>query len=311
MTSIGSLALPLAFAQEPSDTFYTLSPEWGWIIVFYFVLGGLAGGAAFLAAMLDLFGAPVDRPVARLGGWVAAPAIALAGPLLIIDLNRPERFWHMFIQSETGGLMFKYWSPISFGSWLVGVFALFATLAFVGVLAEQGLLPRALGALRRGVLGQFVSAVGGLMGLFVAGYTGVLLGATNRPLWSDTPLLGLLFLLSGVSVGAALITLLAWRRAHPASVHWLGRMDAYSSLLELLVLLVIVVSIGSVVEEVWGNGWGVLLAVGTVGLGILVPLALHWRPRLLGRLSVPGAAVLVLIGGFVLRAAVVLASEAV
>jgi formate-dependent nitrite reductase membrane component NrfD len=55
----------------------------------------------------------------------------------------------------------------------------------------------------------------------------------------------------------------------------------------------------------------VLLAVGVVLVGILIPLALHWRPRLLGSLSAPTAAVLVLVGGFILRVVVVLSSESV
>ena len=42
----------------------------------------------------------------------------------------------------------------------------------------------------------------------------------------------------------------------------------------------------------------------------LLPLLLHHR-RILGRLSVPLASVLVLIGGFVLRAVVVLSSEGI
>src|SRR5689334_17521010 len=102
-------------AQAPSDTFFTHSPEWGWLIVFYFFLGGLAGGSAFLAGMLDLFGVAADRSMARVGYFIALVAIAISGPLLIVDLNRPERFWHMLIQSETGGLMVKWYSPISIG----------------------------------------------------------------------------------------------------------------------------------------------------------------------------------------------------
>ncbi|MDP9471506.1 MAG: polysulfide reductase NrfD [Chloroflexota bacterium] len=310
MTNIPSLVLALA-QKEPSDTFYTHAPEWTWLVVVYFFVGGIAGGSAFLGAMLDLFGAPQDRPIARLAYLVALPLITIGGPLLIWDLNRPERFWHMFIQSETGRPMFKYWSPISFGAWGVGAFGLFALLAGVGALAEMGLLPRALRALREGPLGKIISALAGLFGLFVAGYTGILLAATNRPLWADTSLLGLLFLLSSISAAAAALILLSWRRGHPGSLHWLSQMDAYSSVLELVTLIVIVVSLGSVVREVWGNGWGVLLAVGTVLLGILIPLALHFRPRLAGRMSLPGAAALVLIGAFVLRAVVVLSSEAV
>ena len=297
--------------EFPSDTFYTLSPEWGWLIVVYFFLGGIAGGAAFLAAMLDLFGRPEDRPVARLAYLVTVPLAAISSLLLIVDLNRPERFWHMVIESETGGLMFKWWSPISLGVYILMLFSVFTGLAFLGILAERGWLPRALAALRRGVPGQIVSALAGLSGLALAGYTGALLAATNRPLWADTNLLALLFLLSGISAAAALLTLLGWRRSHPGTVHWLGEMDAYSSILELIVLVVLVLSLGAVAREVLGWGWGLLLAVGTGLVGILIPLLLHYRPRLLGNLSVPSAAVLVLVGGFVLRVVVVLASEQV
>ena len=295
----------------PSDTFFTLSPEWGWLIIVYFFLGGIAGGAAFLAAMLDLFGAPADRPIARLGYLIAVPLAAISALLLIVDLNRPERFFHMVWKSEAGGLMFKWWSPISLGVYILILFSVFTGLALLGVLAEWGWLPRGLEALRRGPLGQVISALAGLFGLAFGGYTGVLLAATNRPLWGDTSLLGLLFLLSGISAAAALLTLLGWRRSHPGTVHWLGEMDAYSSILELIVLVVLVLSLGAVAREVLGWGWGALLAVGTGLVGIVIPLLLHYRPRLLGRLSIPSAAVMVLIGGFVLRVAVVLASEQV
>jgi len=64
------------------------------------------------------------------------------------------------------------------------------------------------------------------------------------------------------------------------------------------------------VARVWLNSWGALL-VGVVLAGILLPLALHWRPRLLGRLSIPARAVLVLIGGFLLRVVIVLSAEGV
>ena len=295
----------------PSDTFFTLSPEWGWLIVVYFFLGGIAGGAAFLAAMLDLFGAPADRPVARLAYLIAVPLAAISTLLLILDLNRPERFWHMVWKSEAGGIIFKWWSPISLGVYILMFFSIFAGLAVLGIIAERGWLPRSLVALRQGPLGQIISALAGFFGLALGGYTGVLLAATNRPLWGDTSLLGLLFLLSGISAAAALLTLLGWRRSHPGTVHWLGEMDAYSSILELIVLVVLVLSLGAVAREVLGWGWGVLLAVGTGLVGILIPLLLHYRPRLLGNLSVPSAAVMVLIGGFVLRVVVVLASEQV
>src|SRR6266508_2090927 len=48
-----------------SDTFFTASPHWTWFIIPYFFVGGLAGGAYFLAATLEWFGRPEDRPVIR------------------------------------------------------------------------------------------------------------------------------------------------------------------------------------------------------------------------------------------------------
>ena len=61
--------------------------------------------------------------------------------------------------------------------------------------------------------------MGALLGLFVAGYTGVLLAVSNQPVWSDTWALGGLFLASGLTGSAALIGWLVHyrpRRPRPA-----------------------------------------------------------------------------------------------
>jgi formate-dependent nitrite reductase membrane component NrfD len=294
------------------DTFFTQAPHWEWLIVLYFFIGGLAGGSYFIAALLNLYGRPEDRPIVRRGYYVAVPAIVLSGLLLAIDLTRPLRFWHMLIQSKTWSPAFKYWSPISVGSWVITLFGFFAFLSLVGVLAEIGRLPwRSLTALSTGRLGAAINLIGGFLGFFVASYTGVLLATTNRPLWADTWFLGLLFLISGVSTSAALLVLLGWRSS-PGTLHWLSQFDDWTLLAELVVLLIVVLSVGTtVVREVLLNGWGVLLVIGVVLIGILVPLVIHRVPGLLGGRSLPSAAALVLIGGFILRLVIVMSSERV
>jgi protein NrfD len=295
----------------PSDTYVTTSPEWGWFVIFYFFFGGIAGGSYALASMISLFGASEDRPLARLGYVVSFPAVVLCAPLLIVDLTRPERFWHMVIQSERFLPMFKWWSPMSVGSWALALFGVFSFLSFLAALAEDGRLPiRALRALHQGAFGKVFVAVGAVLAFFLASYTGVLLSVTNRPIWADTSLLGLLFLLSGASTAAALMILLAGRRPTvPArALQALYRFDDWVMLLELVALVAVVVSLGAVATA-WMNVWGLLL-VGVVLAGILLPILLHHR-HLLGRLSIPVASLLVLAGGLILRAVVVLSSEAI
>ena len=58
------------------------------------------------------------------------------------------------------------------------------------------------------------------------------------------------------------------------------------------------------------NAWGVLLVLGVVIPGLLLPLVAAWQPRRLS-LHTTTTAILVLIGGFLLRVVVVLSSEAV
>src|SRR5213594_4806007 len=294
-----------------SDTFFSGAPHWTWFIIPYFFVGGLAGGAYFLAAALDWFGRPEDRPVVRTGYDVAAGGAILSGLLLTIDLGRPLRFWHMLFQSANfPAIMFKGWSPISFGAWAILLFGLLSVLSALGARAEAGRLQmpalRAVGGVVKGGVAKLVGGVGGLLGLFIAGYTGILLSVTNRPIWADSPWLGALFVASGASTGAAALILLGPRRG--ASEQSLARLSAFDTkalVVELLVLVLFVASLGSV-NRVWIGFWGLVLLVGVVGLGIVAPLRLHLQRRPLA-----SAAKLVLLGGFLLRVATILASEGI
>jgi protein NrfD len=305
----------------PSSTWFSASPRWGWLIALYFFLGGLAGGCYFLAALIDLIGRSEDRPLARLGYYVAFPCVVLSGLLLTLDLGRPLRFWHMLIQSNTYRPMFKYWSPMSIGSWALLLFGFFSVLAFVGALAEDDRVRwpavrtlRARRPLSRllppSPLGRGIAAIGAVLGLYIAGYTGVLLAVTNRPIWSDTPLLGMLFIVSAASTSAALIILLAhrfeWRLPGVSDLH---RMERWMIALELLVLMAVIASLGPVLRA-WLNVWGVLLAF-VILLGMIAPLALSWRARRPQELNMATAAVLVLVAGLLLRVVIVFSSGAV
>jgi formate-dependent nitrite reductase membrane component NrfD len=295
------------------STWFTSPAQWQWLIILYFFVGGLAGGSFFIGALIDLFGRVEDRPLARLGYYVAFPAVLVSGVLLILDLGRPLRFWHMMIESNTWQPMFKWYSPMSVGSWALLLFGAFSLAALLAALADTRRVRWSWAARLRppGIAGTLVAVLGGALGFFVASYTGVLLAVTNRPIWADTTLLGLNFLVSAASTSAALMILLAWRgRWHAMpGVHALGRFDSLVLVLELVALVALVVSLGAAARA-FLNVWGVLLVLGVVVPGIVLPLILHARARRSGRdLGVPAASLLVLLGGFLLRVVIVLASE--
>lgn len=310
--------------DAPSSTYFTAPPHWRWLIILYFFFGGIAAGSYFLAALIDLFGRDEDRPLARLGYYIAFPLVVVCGLLLAVDLSRPERFWHMLIQRNTLAPMFKYWSPMSVGSWALVVFGFFSFMSLVGSLAEDDdarrrwpalqKVPVRWDAMRRlrapNAIGRVAAFIGGIAGFYIASYTGVLLAVTNRPIWSDTPLLGLLFVVSAASSSAALLILLAHRFDwNMRGIADLDRMDGLVIALELVVLAALVVSLGPV-RQAWLNAWGALLFVGVVIPGVVIPLVANWRGS---RFPIRRAttAALVLLGGFVLRVVVVLSSEMV
>ena len=292
-----------------SSTFFTASPHWKWFIAVYFFLGGVAGGTYFITTMMHLFSRNPDRRMVRLGYLIPFPVVSLCGFLLTVDLGRPERFWHMLVQSETFRPMIKTYSPMSSGAWVLLLFSGCAFLSFLAALAERGRPDWPI--LRRldptALAGRILTVIGALLGLYLAGYTGVLLAVTNRPIWADTTFLGLTFLVSSASASAALLILLgSWIGVSPRSVRSVERFDRLVLILEAFALAALIVSLGRV-ATVWLNGWGLLLAAMVLG-GIALPLLLPWRRPVPDR---PGwiGPMLAILGGLLFRLVIVFSSD--
>jgi protein NrfD len=296
-------------------------PQWGLWIILYFYLGGIAAGCYFTATLIELLGSEENRRLARLGYWVAFPLICVCGLFLIIDLDRPGRFWHMLFKSEivkgalaegwpihgwgtmSGAIMLKYWSPMSVGSWALSLFGLCSSLSFLGTLWPGGWLER---ILHRSWFARILQVVGCLVGFFVASYTGALLTATNQPVWSDSVWIAPLFLTSAASTGIALMILLArWRGVSEPALEPLERADLWALGLELVVLGIFLSSLGSNLLPVLGTRNGLLLVVFMPLVGVLAPLVIHLRLGVSMRGPAVAAAALALFGGQLLRYALV------
>lgn len=292
------------------STFFTAPPHFGWIIILYFFIGGIAGGALMLAGLLRMFGRAEDRAYIQIASALALAGAAISGILLIIDLSAPLRFWHMVIQNNSWRPMFKWWSPMSDGVWILLAFSAFALGAALQSFVDEQWFPERLARVTRVVTRPALvtmGAIGGIVsGLALAGYTGVLLAATNRPVWSDSAWLGIVFLFSAVSTSmAALLLLSHWRRVASSSTReWLARFDNVTLVFELLAIAGFLVSLGDASIALY-NAWGVLLVLGVVVAGIVVPFFIQRRPRH----GVVLPAVLILVGGFLLRTVILLSSE--
>jgi len=306
---------------------FTQPPEWRWYILGYFFLAGLSGGAYVLGTMLRLWGRPSDEQAARLCFLLAFPLVLLCPVLLTIDLGHPLRFWHMMYDTGAGGpaLNFRSWSPMSLGVWGLLVFGLFATISFLEVVAldrrNSYPLSTVVAGVLAGPLGRLVNVVGAVFALFIAAYTGVLLSVSNQPVWSDSYALGGLFLASGLSGSAALVTLCTrWRPAAEASHEALAEADSYFVLLELAFIAVLFITVGFAGQllRAIGAPWFVLWIVAL--LSLLPPLAGRFGGGLtvspagtaaLTRIGVSAnvSATIVLVGVLALRAAVIWSAQ--
>jgi formate-dependent nitrite reductase membrane component NrfD len=249
------------------------APHWTWYILFYFFLAGLSGGSYVIATLLRLRGGRGDDEAARLGYYVAFLAFVVCPVLLTLDLTKPLRFWHMLVNTTPGerALAFKYWSPMSVGAWALVVFGVFVTVSFVGALAGDRVIRRdRLRRLLNGPLGKIWAVLGSVAGLFIAGYTGVLLAVSNQPVWSDTWALGGLFLASGFSGSAALLGwLVRFRPRARASAEAFARGERIFIALEVLLIVAFV---------------GTLIPAGTLGRAFGYPWFLLWLVAFVGLL---------------------------
>lgn len=307
---------------------FTQPPDWRWYILAYFFLAGLAGGCYTLGTVLRLSGRGEYESTARLCFLLTLPLLILCPVLLTLDLGQPLRFWHMLVDTgvEGPGLNFHYWSPMSLGVWGLAVFGVFAAISFLesAALQRPARSPRDVWFVRLlgGPLGRLVNLIGTLFALFVAGYTGVLLSVSNQPVWSDSWALGGLFLASGLSGAAALVTVVAhWRRGSQAAEPALTEADSYFVLLELAFIVVFFLSLAFAGElaRAIGPPWFLLWLVAL--LSLLPPLT----RRFTGGLSLSGGgsaalsrtaaspavtSMIILLGVLSLRAAVIWAAQA-
>ena len=277
-------------------------PHWRWLVILYFFFGAIAGGSYTIGTIANLFSR--DPAVERTSRYLSLAAVLPCPILLVLDLGRPERALNMF-------RVLKLKSPMSLGSWaLLGLGMTASASAALQVLSDvlgRDVLP----GLRRAV-----GIVGLPFSVFISGYTGILLAATNVPLWARNYLfIGPTFIASAFSGSfAALSILLGFGSGErEGTARGLARAEVVCLSTELLALTTGLVHLGKLGKPLTTGRYGRLFWPGTYIGGIIVPLGLQLAGPVQGesgsRARRVATALLVLSGGFILRMLMIFAGR--
>jgi len=291
---------------------------WGWEIPVYLFMGGVVAGIMILAGIRYLrSGSERPSTAMALMPWVAPIFISAGMFFLWLDLEDPFNAWRFY-------LTFKLTSPMSWGAWiLLGVYP--ASILLAWLTTPEAIKARFRETLLRipfvgGVLdwaegrGGFLARMNIVLGASLGIYTGVLLGTmAARPLWNSA-LLGPLFLVSGLSTGAAFMLLF---RLEDSERKALGRADMGLILVELAILGLWMVGLATggqaaqgALSVLFGGPYTAAFWTLVVALGLLAPLFGEWMEFKHDAVPGKGTAVLVLLGGFALRWILVFAGQA-
>jgi formate-dependent nitrite reductase membrane component NrfD len=178
---------------------------WHWEIPFYLFVGGIAAGILFFASFYYLQGKSEQFPATVKKAPMIVPILLVLGLIaLLMDLNHKPYFWRLYTT-------IRLESPMSWGAWTLMVVTPLSFIWAATYLREvfpgwdwkykwlSGL--ESFFIKKRTLMAWILVVFSVILGI----YTGILLSAFNaRPLW-NTSILGPLFLVSGLSAGAAVI----------------------------------------------------------------------------------------------------------
>ena len=285
---------------------------WGWEVPIYLDLGGLTAGIMFFAALMILLGRQSETPFVSHKSMLLAPVVLSLGmATLFLDLEYKLHVFRFYTS-------FQPTSPMSWGSWLLMVVY---PLSFLFILAtlRRG-YPAIAGYVDRFTLGrrltdiseQFLSPIAALSVLAAVGlgaYTGILLSSlTARPFW-NTGLLAPLFLVSGLSTGAAVAVIGGqWVSGHGRETQLFAKFNMALIGLECLLVVFWIINLvtGSgahqeAARHVLGGEFTMDFWLYFFGFGLIVPLLLYALNLHRQRIWPYLAPLLILYGGFMLR----------
>ncbi len=286
---------------------------WGWEIPVYLFLGGLVAGMMIIAGYFFIKGRDEGHQCICYQIPLLGMALLSLGMFaLFLDLEHKAYVWRVYTT-------FEIKSPMSWGSWIL--LLVYPALLVNFLLHVPAWIGDRLPFLKHGSqkiqsinnIKRHVGKVNLVLGIMLGTYTGILLSALGaRPLWNSA-ILGILFLVSGLSTASALVHMIARERSES---EMLARADNLFLTVELFIIALFFIGLLSSTEVQISSAmllltgpYAAVFWVFVILMGIVIPL-------LIQNLSVSHriqhtavAPIMVILGGFILRFVLVQAGQ--
>ncbi len=275
-------------------------------IAIYFYLTGLSAGSFILSTLAFGFGMKQYKPLGKVGVVLATMLLIIAPFFLLIHIGMPYRAWNLFVY-------LNFASPITWGTFLLVLYPI--NCLIYGYFMFKGNMR----------LTRIFGFIGIPLAISVHGYTGFILAfGKARALW-NTALMPILFLVSAIVSGIALMILVCIikdrffskeKKIDLTLIFNLGKLLAWMIIFDLflvgsdLIVLSISHSDAQAVAHLLLLGkFSPLFLIVENLLGKIVPFILLVVPKFRRLTTIVVASILVVIGIFFMRYVVVVGGE--
>ena len=209
---------------------------WGLWITIDLSSIALGAGAFTLSAIVYIFKIERFKPIVRLAVLVGLAGYTTALLTLVMDIGRPDRFWHPWVYWNVHSVLWEI-------TWCITIYLTIMLVEFAPVIAESRLFSRWPVLSKIGHQLHKVTPVLAVLGLLISLLHQSSLGATYgiikaRPIWFK-PSMPIMFIISAIAAGPALTMAVAfiveWVTGKRTIQHGLLRTIARFSGLALLV----------------------------------------------------------------------------
>ncbi len=255
---------------------------WNWVIAVYLFMAGLSAGSVLIGIGMRWYSKDklTESPILKAAAIIGPVAISLGLACLVFDLTKPFHFWVILVNYNfesvmaLGVLALLVYSPLGIA---YGLIVLRDELPKWGLGFLSPVAQMLIGWRKAIEVLLFILAIG------VGAYTGFLISAMNAYPMLNTAILPALFLVSGLSAGAAansVVALLMFKvDSHDKELSRMHALELPVMATEIMFLFMLFCALyfkggaaALALASLTTGMWAGVFWIGVVGIGFGVPL---------------------------------------